>query len=223
MQVKRNPAPKISQAGITMVEVILSLVIASAFLVLMAVWQRNASDDLKAKRSADYQMTFTQAASRYVAANRSNLVQAMRTNAASPFCSSFVQLSASPASYTCVVNLALLVSQNVLPASFSGTTNPYGQDLIAILKLANPATGTDTANGGNQDIEILVVAANGTAITQTGQLGLTAELLGGVGGYVAPAGSSGLCPSGKDVCGAGWSSTLSAFGACRKGVDAGCD
>lgn len=219
-------APK----GMTMVELILALAVASGFLVLMVTWQKNASDDLKAKRSADYLLTFTQAAGRYVATNRGVLVKAMRgdTSAATlAFCSATPVNLAIPSkiSFNCVADLAKLVEKNALPSSFSGTKNAYGQDLVAIFRLANPATGaTDVTfeNGGNQDIEILVVASAGDAISKSNELGLAAELLGGVGGLVPPAGTSGLCPSGKDVCGSGWSSTLAAFGACRKGVDAGC-
>ncbi|MBS1196297.1 MAG: hypothetical protein H6R18_82 [Proteobacteria bacterium] len=215
-----------TQRGMTIVELILALGVALMTLILLVNMHKNASDDLKAKRSADYLLTFTQAASRYAAANRDGLVKAMRNDSASQtdFCTSTVNLALSgKTSYTCVTDLARLISKNALPASFAGSTNAYGQTLSAIFKLANPASGSELANGDNQDVEILVVANNGVPITQTSELGLAVELLGGVGGFVPPAGTSGLCPAGKEVCGPGWASTLADFGACRKGVDAGCN
>lgn len=223
---------KIRNRGMTLVETILALAVASAMILMLVQWQRSATDDLKAKRSADSLQQFAQIASTYLDANRSTLQSIMSADSKTgqtltdaqrlcvvggdtvhPAFDPYLPSSGTHGQATCAVDAQWLINQRLLPSG-APVTNPYGQTWVAIFKLVyadydNNAGTADTTNG---DIEMLIVGTGGTAAPDD-DLGLATQLLGGIGGSVPVADKTGCTASPQQACGAGgaWRTNVSRF------------
>lgn len=219
--------------GVTMVEVMLSLAVASLMLLMLSNWLRSANDDLRAKRNADSLQQFTQIALQYLDANRAGIVAAMsapnKTDAAilaeaAKYCvfngnTAFNPWQNGAGEATCAVGRDWLVAKKLLPAG-SASTNPYGQNWVAIYRLVyadydgagpNPVTTQG-------DVEVLVAATGGDAIPNN-ELGMTMQLLGGLAGMYPATITEGsvekssiaTCADGY-ICGpGGWTVKVSDF------------
>lgn len=224
------------QRGMTLIEVILATTVAAFMLYLLIGMQSRASDELRAKANADSLKTFSQMAVQYLSANRGGIASAM-TDCAAPctqnntdaanFCviganpttglggtTTFVRTAATAASagrHTCAVDANWLKWKKLLPADYK-ETNPYGQTWVAIYSLvyADYDNNAGTVYTTKGDVEILIVGTGGNE-SNPAELGLTAELLGGIGGFV-PKNNIGSCTT-TQACGSGgaWKADLSKF------------
>lgn len=217
------------QRGLSLVETILAAMVAAMMMISLVYLLKSSSDDLRAKRNADSLQQFAQMAGQYLDANRAGIIQALTdpgdATAAALYCKlnasttdgsggtvayQFQKISSTNWKAVCATDANWLIWKNFLPSGYA-LTNPYGQKWIVIYRLVYAKY--DGANMTTQgDIEMLVVATGGIA-TPNAELGITTQLLGGVGGMYpdttnAPVAS---CPSGK-VCGSGgWQTDLSNF------------
>lgn len=192
------------QTGFTLFEMTLAMVVVVFTTLLIFRMQKSATDDLRAKNTADSMLLFVQGAQRYLDSNRAALVAAMRNGSdAANLCKVGSDTINDTSKHTCAVDTAFLKgTKKILPDNIPDTNN-FGQTWVAIYRLTNPS------EANNEDVEILVVASGGEKIPSA-QSGLAAQLLGGIGGFVPDQGA--VCS--KDVCGAGgWAVNLADFGA----------
>lgn len=223
-------AARCSQRGITLVETILALTIASVMLVMLNQWLKNASDDLRAKRNADSLQQFAQMAGHYLDANRPALIAVMSASAndaatkaeAAKYCviddntanpAFSPRLAAGTGKATCAVDAQWLINKKFLPSGFA-LTNAYRQKWVAVYRLVyadydgNGSVGAAEQQG---DIEMLVAATGGEPV-QNNELGMTMQLMGGIGGmYPSTAAPVAGCAAGY-ICGpGGWKVQVSDF------------
>jgi prepilin-type N-terminal cleavage/methylation domain-containing protein len=107
------------QRGMTLVEVLAALAIASVLLVGLSSMIGDSIDELKEQQTALQQAQVVAAASRYVAANYSDLVAATGGGALT------------------AVTVAQLKTAGFLPAGFAAT-NPYGQSACVLVRQPTP-------------------------------------------------------------------------------------
>lgn len=218
------------QHGITMVETILALAVASVMLFMLNQWLKSASDDMRAKRNADSLQQFSQMASHYLDANRTALVAVMSASVndaaakaeAAKYCvlggvtatpAFNPRLAAGSGKATCAIDAQWLISKKFLPDGFA-LTNAYGQKWVAIYRLVYADYDSSGAIGAAEqqgDVEMLVAATGGNAV-QNNELGMTVQLMGGIAGmYPTNADPVAGCASGY-ICGpGGWRVLASDF------------
>lgn len=213
----------VRQRGITLIETLLGLSVSAVILVAVASMLRENNTELRARAVADQQAAFASAAGQYFLNNRSAMLEAMRDGTgASDHCkvgASAVDgtggtLAVNTTKHTCALDVAFLKWKQAVPSSFR-ETNIHQQKLVAIFKrVYDGTTATDA-------VEMLVVGArNGGAensVTDLRELALTAELVGGNGGF-APSRDYTVCrrdagTSTYEACGAqgGWRANLLDF------------
>jgi prepilin-type N-terminal cleavage/methylation domain-containing protein len=122
------------QRGMTLVEVLAALAIASALLVGLSTMIRDSIDEVREQQAALQQAQVVAAASRYVAANYSDLVAAANGGAVT------------------AVTVAQLKTAGFLPAGFAAT-NPYQQSACVLVRQPTPGR-----------LDALVAGYGGTAI-----------------------------------------------------------
>ena len=122
------------QRGMTLVEVLAALAIASALLAGLATMIRDSIDEVKEQQAALQQAQVVAAASRYVAANYSDLVAGTGGGAVA------------------AVTVAQLKTAGFLPAGFAAT-NPYQQSTCVLVRQSTPGR-----------LDALVAGYGGTAI-----------------------------------------------------------
>ncbi|QAU35244.1 hypothetical protein [Janthinobacterium sp. 17J80-10] len=219
-----------AQQGITMVETILALAVASVMLFMLNQWLKSANDDLRAKRNADSLQQFSQIAGHYLDANRNALVAVMSASVndaaakaeAAKYCvlngvtanpAFNPRLAAGSGKATCAVDAQWLISKKFLPDGF-GLTNAYGQKWVAVYRLVYADYDSSGAIGAAEqqgDVEMLVAATGGNP-TQNNELGMTVQLMGGVAGmYPTSSDPVAGCADGY-ICGpGGWRVLASDF------------
>lgn len=146
------------QAGFTLLEVIVALVIFAAVLVGVAQLMSRTSDETKAAVTAGYMRVVAEAASAYIDDNWTSGVNIRASaTATAPF----------------LISVDQLVADNYLQGFDTAGTNPYGQD-VCVLVLEPVA-----------DIrQALVVASGGDAIDDLTLGGIAAKMgIGGAGVY----------------------------------------
>jgi len=122
------------QRGMTLIEVLAALAIASALLVGLASMIGDSIDELKEQQAALRQAQVVAAASRYVAANYSDLV------------------ASTGGGVVTAVTVAQLNTAGYLPAGFAAT-NPYQQSACVLVRQSAPGR-----------LDALVAGYGGTAI-----------------------------------------------------------
>lgn len=122
------------QRGMTLIEVLAALAIASALLVGLASMIGDSIEEVKEQQAALQQAQVVAAASRYVAANYSDLVASTGGGAVT------------------AVTVAQLTAAGFLPAGFAAT-NPYQQAACVLVRQGTPGR-----------LDALVASYGGTAI-----------------------------------------------------------
>lgn len=211
MQLRRK------QRGVTLVETMLTMVVALGLLYMLGKMQEQATADTRAKNTAEVMQSWQNLALMYLIGNRGGIEAAVKDGTtpelycvinANPTTGAGGATSFSTTNRTCAVDVAWLKYKKIAPADLS-ETNPYHQKLYAIYRLV------DTTSG---DFEMLLVGGENSGNEIEGpakELGLAAEIMGGNGGIIPPTdyGSCQYNGTTKNACGTGggWKLDLSKY------------
>jgi len=226
MPVYKKDFRRVSERGLSMIEVLLSLIVLSVTVVFFTRAQLDANKQLESKQTAEAMEDFTAMASDYLLSNKDGIINAMIDGTgASSWCVINANTSTGVGTvannttlHTCAVDVSYLKYKKVVPANYA-ELNQYKQRWTAIYRLVY-ADYANTGGAPTQEgsVEMLVVGAkNGGAETsaEASDALLAASIAGYTGGYI-PNGQWGNCKyngTAKTACGSsgGWKVDLSQF------------
>lgn len=215
------------EKGLSMIEVVLTLVVVTALFLVFLKAQQQTTTELSAKRTAEAMQDVADNFTEYLLGNRDDLIAAMTDGTGA---AGLCVINANPVSgsgtvaqnstlHTCAVDISFLKFKKVVPPNF-GEVNNLKQRWTAIYRLVyedydnNPSTPDETEGS----VEMLIVGAKNGGLEESAtaeEALLVASIAGYNGGYI-PDGQWGPCRyngTAKEACsvGGGWSATLSKF------------
>jgi len=208
-----------SARGISLVEVLLAIAVATAMLAGAFKLMVDNQRELRAQRVAEHLQTVQQAAAEYFLLHRGEMLDAMADGEPTPrHCRIAIDENGEGGSathngqlHTCTLDTSVLRHAGLLPAQFS-PNNAYGEQWLAIFRRIyynNEATG-------HADMLLVAVQEDPLPYGTRYQDSLAVmNRLGGSGGLI-PDGVRGPCvfdPAAErfDACGNGWRVNLRDF------------
>jgi type II secretory pathway pseudopilin PulG len=224
------------QRGLLLVEAMIAIALIGVILASAIYLNRSAEDQSKGRNTADTLSTFQQLASQYYLANRDVFDTAMRGNASSAATYCLINVpapgsagsgttAANSTKRTCAFDTTHLRGQYQWPSDLDVNADYGNGRYVAIVRQIMQTDGV-TETGATEMLIVLAPLSSGNVLT-TGTVSFTGDIkrkseelttamntIGGAAGYIPPGTDFGPCQyntTTKQVCGNGWTVTLSDF------------
>lgn len=216
------------QKGMSLLEVLIGLTIASSAMILMAQMSAQSASEMRAKNTAESLQSFQRAATNYFLANRTEMMDAMINTGSNTngdkHCKIDVaangtggtRLTTPSTTLTCTLDSTLLTARAGLPAGIA-VNNDSRIRWIATFRRIKDGGGSPTDN-----VDLLIYGAATAAgsgnnlIPMEARIG--ASIAGGNGGAIFPANQPGCLATEACGSGGGWKVLLSDFGVSKTAV-----
>jgi prepilin-type N-terminal cleavage/methylation domain-containing protein len=220
-----------AQRGFSMIEVMIGIVILASVIAYSLMQNKQAEDQAAGRAKADSLASFQQMAAQYFVANRTQIEAAMGGDAtqAATYCQINVPsgggagtVATNATKHTCAFDATQLAALNLWPGGTPVNASSSGRYVAIVRQVLNGGTAT----GADEMLIVMAPLSGGNvmttgSVTFTGDIGQTTnelkahlDALGGTAGYVPPGQDLGNCKyngTTKQVCGNGWTVTLSDF------------
>lgn len=227
---------KTRQGGFGLVEIIIGLAIAGAFLGFMLRMSSKAESQTAGRARADAIASFQQLAGQYFISNRTDIEAAMAGDATKAATYCLINVAAdgtggtntmNATKHTCSFDSTLLRAKGLWPAGQTINFNSSTRH-VAIFRQIMSSDAVPVPTGADEMLVVLAQLDSATgdvmtsgSVTFTGdkakamqEAKAAMDALGGTGGYIPPGADTGPCQynaTTKQVCGNGWTVSLSDF------------
>jgi prepilin-type N-terminal cleavage/methylation domain-containing protein len=223
-----------AQRGMSMIEVTIGMAVGAMLLASAMMISDRSTQQNTGRATADALSGFQQLAGQYIIANRTAIEAAMGGDASKQAIHCLVNVAAdgtggtvtsNNTKRTCAFDATLLRKNSLWPTGVSVEASPAGR-YVAIARQQMTTGGSPVPTGADEVLFVLAPTSSGSVLT-TGtvafsgdakraleEINASVNALGGTGGYVPPGVDTGGCAyngTTKQVCGPGWTATLSDF------------